>query len=181
MADRSAPPDTVPLDPGPNHLARSALFLFAYEVSCRVRAERAMPYAPLERFTPGPCGPMWVPRPPAPPGGSALWHSVVTQLYTPRTVRCQHSRPADYSKQCLEVEAFSEVRIRGTERDRGTAAFGPGRSVPTRSRPATARCGKAPCHRGPLPALYELTTPRSSASLPRWGRSRRSRWHLSNG
>jgi hypothetical protein len=71
-------------------------FFIAYEVSCRVRAERAMPYAPLERFTPGPCGPMWVPRPPAPPGGSALQHSVVNQLYTPRTVRCQHLHPADY-------------------------------------------------------------------------------------
>src|SRR5918992_5261750 len=41
-----------------------------------------MPYAHLERFTPGPCGPMWVPRPPAPPGGSALRHSVVvTAIY----------------------------------------------------------------------------------------------------
>src|SRR5829696_7526408 len=27
-------------------------FFCAYEVSCRVRAERVMPYAPLERFTP---------------------------------------------------------------------------------------------------------------------------------
>jgi HSP20 family protein len=34
-------------------------------------------------------GPKWVPRPPAPPGGSASWHSVVTRRYTPRTSGCQ--------------------------------------------------------------------------------------------
>jgi hypothetical protein len=34
-------------------------------------------------------GPEWFPRPPAPPGGSALQHSVVTRRYTPRTGGCQ--------------------------------------------------------------------------------------------
>jgi hypothetical protein len=35
-------------------------------------------------------GPIWVPRPPAPPGVSALQHSVVTRRYTPRTGGCQY-------------------------------------------------------------------------------------------
>src|SRR5215217_4713043 len=40
-------------------------FFSACEVSCRVRVERAIPYASLERFTPRTsCGPIWVPRPP---------------------------------------------------------------------------------------------------------------------
>jgi hypothetical protein len=50
---------------------RTASFFYACEVSCRVRAERAKPYAPLERFTPWTLQSVRVPRPPAPPGGSA--------------------------------------------------------------------------------------------------------------
>ena len=46
-------------------------FFSAYEVSCRVRAERVKPYAPKSDSPRGPCDPIWVPRPPAPPGGSA--------------------------------------------------------------------------------------------------------------
>src|SRR5215218_9418224 len=45
VADRSWPPDPVLVCPTPNHLARSALFPYACEVSCRVRAERVKPYA----------------------------------------------------------------------------------------------------------------------------------------
>src|SRR5215216_6840320 len=33
----------------------------------------------------------------------------------------------------------------------------------------------------PPPALYELRTPQRSASPPRWGRSRSSRWWLCSG
>ena len=50
---------------------RTASFFCACEVSCRVRAERAKPYASLERFTPWTLQSVRVPRPPAPPGGSA--------------------------------------------------------------------------------------------------------------
>src|ERR687889_2505989 len=54
--------------------------------------------------------PKWVPRPPAPPGGSASWHSVVTRRYTPREGTCQRPRSGVYSSYCLEG-GFSEVRI----------------------------------------------------------------------
>jgi hypothetical protein len=71
VADRPVPPDPVPILPTPNHLARGALFPFAYEVSCRVRAERVKPYASSRELAIHPADlvrSVWVPRPPAPPG-----------------------------------------------------------------------------------------------------------------
>ena len=52
-----------------------------------------------------PCGS----RPPAPPGSSASWHSVVNQRYTPRKSACQRPRSGVYSPKCPEG-VFSEVR-----------------------------------------------------------------------
>ena len=54
-------------------------FISACGVSCRVRAERVKPYASwLRQASDSPRGPyawsVWVPRPPAPSGGSAAWH-----------------------------------------------------------------------------------------------------------
>ena len=75
---------------------RLTSFFGACGVSCRVRAERAKPYASqgsLAGDSPrGRSRSLVGPRPPAPPGGSASsWHLIVTRRYTPRNDRCQGS------------------------------------------------------------------------------------------
>jgi len=89
VADRPVPPDPVPILPTPNHLARGALFPFAYEVSCRVRAERVKPYASSRwRFTPR--TPQKVRVGPPPPG--ATRELGVTAMLLLRIVYAHHAR-----------------------------------------------------------------------------------------
>src|SRR5215212_11571068 len=81
------------LDLKPNHLACGVpSFFCAYEVSCRVRAERVKPYAPKERFTPGPSVKVRVgsPVPRRHPGARRYGYAVVNSMYTPVTSCCQY-------------------------------------------------------------------------------------------
>ena len=112
MADRSVPPDPASVLPRPNHLAQSALFLFAYEVSCRIRAERAMPYAPKSDSPLDLHDPAWVPRPPVPPGDSAL------------RLCCCHSAVYASEGQLSTLPASYSVRTDNTPKVRFSAMVG---------------------------------------------------------
>ena len=87
VADRPVPPDKAPTRSRPNHLARGALFPFAYEVSCRVRAERVKPYAPRSD---SPQGLLKSHVGPPPPG--ATRELGVTAMLLLRIVYAHHAR-----------------------------------------------------------------------------------------
>jgi uncharacterized protein (TIGR02271 family) len=97
-------------------------FFCAYEVSCRVRAERVKPYAPKERFTPGPCAILLgSPAPRRHPGARRYGYAVVNLMYTPVTSCCQYFFCQQIQSSLLSsregLRDEDELRVQRTEEE----------------------------------------------------------------